>query len=449
MSLREMLNPKVVELGSVRIGTLGPERTSGNSGRKWRPPVKLDHFIVTGNVRDASGQLIQDKDLMDRLSQEWGDQRDGKLRQIPITLLSDEIEDSLRSAYVHYRGKVCLARSDGVKLWKYADLKTGQMLKEPQELDWNPEWLNSKFNDMAMFKKHTVLDFVIRNGNARWGGVYRFRTTSMITGDQLYGSLLHLQRLTNGVMTGMPLMLVIRPMQVAPDGRPTTVYVVHVELHGADLEQLQMRALEVAKFQKTNLLEMRTLRNDFRKLMREPGSDEDEYTTAEIQQEFHPDDVDAGVVNEGMSTDLNVDISTSLDMGDLGDDTIDATVEPVIPQGLETPAEPAAAAKTAPAETPAATTPATTSTKAAKPPKGAAKSQPKAEASQEQTPPADPPAQGSKFGPAYEKLLREVELCVSSADAAQLAKRIGEARSRNEITEAGADDLAATLRGDD
>ena len=123
-----------------------------------------------------------------------------------------------------------MARSDGQQLWKYGDLKTGQLFDEPQVLEWNDSFLEAKLNGKPIFKKHTTMEFVIRVPEARWGGIYRFRTTSEITADQLYGSLLHLKRLTNGVISGMPLMLVVRPVVVTPDGKPTMVYVCHVEL---------------------------------------------------------------------------------------------------------------------------------------------------------------------------------------------------------------------------
>ena len=84
MSLQHMLKPRLVELGAVRIGTLGEERTS-RSGGTYRLPQKLDHFIVTTNVRDDHGLLKNDVGLLERLKSDYAD-TDGEVRAIPISL---------------------------------------------------------------------------------------------------------------------------------------------------------------------------------------------------------------------------------------------------------------------------------------------------------------------------------------------------------------------------
>lgn len=287
MALSDMLTPRVIELGSIKIGTLGDERKA-RSGKTFRLPVKLDYFWVTSRFRDNSGLLREDRELMDVLREHHAD-TDGQVRRIPISLLSDEIEDVMRCNWVYYQGRKCFARSDGVTLWKYHDFKTGALLEEPEQREWEDRFAETKLKDGSpLFKKHTTLDCVIRVPEARWGGVYRFRTTSVITGDQIYGSLIHIRQITGGVLTGMPLALVIRPMQVAPDGRPTTVYVVHVELMGSDLIALQTRALEIAQFQRDHREKMLTVRHQLR-LMHDPGEGESDDEQSEVQQEFHPE----------------------------------------------------------------------------------------------------------------------------------------------------------------
>lgn len=287
MALEDILSPRVVELGSIKIGGLGEKRTS-KGGNEFRLPQKLDHFRIVTKFRDENGDLIEDTETMDALKADYAD-KDGHLRKVPIAVLSDEIPDILRASWAHYRGKHCFARSDGKTLWKYFDFKTAQPLTQPEESEWKPEFEKLTFKNAPMFKKHVSLDAVIAIPEARWGGIYRFRTTSAITGDQLYGSLIHLKQLTGGVLTGMPLMMVVRPMQVAPNGIATTVYVVHVELRGSDLMQLQKLALDRAKFQKENRKQLLAVRREMRLLMHDPAQDESEDVQADVQQEFHPE----------------------------------------------------------------------------------------------------------------------------------------------------------------
>jgi len=88
------------------------------------------------------------------------------------------------------------------------------------------------------------------------------------------------------------LMLCVRPMTVAPDGKPTTVHVVHVELRGNDLTDLQTRALEMARFHRSHKLEMQKLQRELGLLVSDPGLDESEEEQAEVQQEFHPEEAE-------------------------------------------------------------------------------------------------------------------------------------------------------------
>lgn len=290
MALEDILKPQLVELGSIKIGTLGEKRTS-RGGAEFRLPKKLDHFEVMTKFRGENGLLIPDEETMSALKADYADE-DGHLRKIPIAVLSDHIPDFLRASWAYYRGKQCIARSDGKTLTRFISPE-GEKLDPPQETEWTEEHehLTQKIsgNDVPVFKKHISLDAVIAIPEARWGGIYRFRTTSAITGDQLYGSLIHLKQLTGGVLTGMPLMLVVRPVQVSPGGKTTTVYVVHVELRGNDLMHLQKMALERARFQKENRKQLLEVRREMKLLLHDPGEGESPDVQSDIQQEFHPE----------------------------------------------------------------------------------------------------------------------------------------------------------------
>ena len=111
MALSDILRPAICELGKVKIGGLGEAR-KGAGGTDYRLPKKLDHFRIVSLNRDAQGDLAEDKVLMDSLAK-LADS-DGKLRQLPIVLLSNDINEVLQASWVWYSGKRCAARSDGV-----------------------------------------------------------------------------------------------------------------------------------------------------------------------------------------------------------------------------------------------------------------------------------------------------------------------------------------------
>jgi hypothetical protein len=289
MPLSDLIQPRLIELGKIKIGSLGEERKSSGGGT-WRLPQKLDHFLITTMNRDKAGSLIQDTDLMEYLASQGFAGTDGKLRELPISLLSNDVEDVMQSAYVWYEGKKCAARSDGKTLTKLYDGRARKWLETPEEVDWKPEYAQLKTDKGApRFKLHSTFNCIIAAKESRWGGVYKLRTTSVISAQQLYSSILHIRELTGGVLRGLPLRLVVRPVQVSPDGKTSTVYVVHVELRGSSLDEVQQLALKRAQFELANRQALDKAKAEYKTLLALPGYRESAEEQSEIAQEFHPE----------------------------------------------------------------------------------------------------------------------------------------------------------------
>lgn len=289
--LCDLIKPRVTELGKIKIGCKGEER--GAPDNRWRLPMKIDHFLITTMNRDKGGQLIVDTALMEQLARDGYADDDGKIRRIPIQLLSDDLEDVMQAAYVYYRGKKCAMRSDGkTETWFVNPKKLDDWLKVPVERPFSPEtpkWADAKGNPLV--KLHTTLNVVIRSAGSKFGGVHRFRTTSRISAEQLYGCMTHLTHLTGGVLAGLPLEMVVRPMQVSPDGKTTTVYVVHVQLAGPDIKQIQQQALDQMKFRLTYQREMGKSLIEYKRLLASPGHESDPREVADVNEEFQPETV--------------------------------------------------------------------------------------------------------------------------------------------------------------
>lgn len=288
MALCDLIKPRVCELGKIKIGGLGEERQKASGSGTYRMPVKHDYFTVTTLFRDPkTGDLIPDAELMASLK-DFADP-DGRLRQLPISVLSNEPDDVLQAAYVWYNGRRLAGRSDGVTFTRFFDLNKG-WLPQPEVMPWKPEYANLTGPDKKkLFKLHVTLNCVVAAPSARWGGVYKFRSTSQISAEQLYSSLVQLRTLTGGQLRGLPLRLVLRPVQVSPEGVTSVVYVVHIELRGADLQTIQEMALERARFEIANAKQLGALQQEYRALLAAPGEDETPEEAAEIAQEFHPE----------------------------------------------------------------------------------------------------------------------------------------------------------------
>jgi hypothetical protein len=281
-----LLRPRLCELGKIKIGRKGAERQKQGGGT-YRIPEKLDHFLITTLQRDAKDDLVLDEALMAQLREEHGDE-DGKIRRLPVAVLSNDVEEIIQASYVAYNGRTCLARcEDGKTVTRF--VKDGKFLDPPIEEPWRDEFLALKNSSGGpIWKLHTKFACVIASKSANWGGVYFLRTTSQITGEQLLGSLMHVRDLTCGVLRGVPLRLVVRPIQVTPEGKPTTVYVVHLELAGTDLGEVQRLALERRRHELDYAKEMAATERQYRALLKAPGVDEDEIEADDVSSEFHP-----------------------------------------------------------------------------------------------------------------------------------------------------------------
>lgn len=284
-----LVQPRISELGKIKIGGKSVQVRTSAKGTEWRAPEKFDHFIITTLQRDERGDLVRDEALMAELAQSYAD-KDGKLRRIPIMLLSNRIDDIVQASYVWYASKKLGARSDGHKITFYVNPENRQPLPKPVEKEWTENWSNWKDNNgNRLFKLHTIFNCVVASKLARWGGVYKFRTTSRISASQLVGSLQQLQLLTGGVLRGLPLQLVVRPIQVSPEGKATNVFVVHVELLGSDIQAIQDRALALAQHDAKNHRQMLAIECEYRKMLAVPGVGETDDDVTDLQQEFHPE----------------------------------------------------------------------------------------------------------------------------------------------------------------
>jgi Recombination directionality factor-like len=295
MALTDVLTPRICELGKIKIGGKSPQVRKSSGGGEWRAPVKYDHFVITTLNRNNTGDLVEDDSIMHALKK-WADP-DGKLRRLPIAVLSHDPEEIMQASFVWYVGKKVAARSDGITLTKFYDTKGKQWLAKPEVCEWEPRLANQVDSKGGkIFKRHTVFNCVLTpEGAGRFGGVFKFRTTSVVTASQLLGSIENIKQLTGGIIRGLPLQLVVRPMQVTPNAGPVvTIYVVHCELVGDDLMKLQRMALDRSKCEllthrEAIRVERDYRRMDYKRLLLPPG-EESIVEQAEIAEEFHPDE---------------------------------------------------------------------------------------------------------------------------------------------------------------
>lgn len=270
----------LAELGKIKIGGLGEERTA-RSGKAYKLPQKLDHFVITKNVRDSGGRLIIDTTIMDKL--------DADPKSIAVTLLYDDPRKNLVSFYALYSGgyRVCWGDGETAQRRGYKDRKNdkGETIREYSD-DWKkitcplrecPEWKANRC------KMHGILSVVLRESPVV-GGVYRFRTTSRNSIQYLYSSMAFLGKIAYNVLAGLPLRLVIQPETREAKGHGRVLIQTVNLLYDGSMEDLRNKALEVAQTRATVHIEMKQIESQIKALPDE--SNAEQYA---IEQEYHPE----------------------------------------------------------------------------------------------------------------------------------------------------------------
>jgi hypothetical protein len=272
--------PTLAEGGKIKIGGLGAARKS-KSGGEYRMPVKLDHFVVTKTTRDERGDLSVNGELMAALAKD----QDGHVRGIPIVVHSDVIDEVFPTAYASYAGKKLYCRGDGREATRW-EIKDGNRTGVSKPCACPCKFLGATSGPVC--KPHGTLHCsIVAPGQAVAGSVYRWRTTSIISIQQMIGSLEQILA-TCGTMRGMPLWLSVDAIRVNPPGVPaSTVYCCHVELRASDLLGAQKKALELAQMREA-LSGGRAL-PEYRTLLLPPASEtESDEEQAEVAEEFYP-----------------------------------------------------------------------------------------------------------------------------------------------------------------
>lgn len=277
------IRPSLAQAGHIKIGRKSDQERTSKSGKTWRAPQKLDHFLVTKTMRGRDGNLEVDDAIMKALAKQGFSDSDGNIRSIPIVLHSDDIDDVFPTAYAWYYGAQCVCRGDGEKATRW-EVKDGKKTGRTKERPCPCECLERDEKGVQRCKPNGVLHCTIAlDGYAVAGAVYRYRTTGIISVQRVIGSLEQILAIV-GTITNVPLVLRVTPVQVAPDGQTQTVYSVHVELR-QDVIRSQQQALEARKAR----AELGGPPVHIRALLQPPASDDEPpEEQAEVEAEFYP-----------------------------------------------------------------------------------------------------------------------------------------------------------------
>lgn len=317
------LTPQLAERGKIKIGERGEMKTS-QGGKQFAQPRKLDHFLITTLQRDAAQRLMPDTALMAQLKPEGG-----KITEIPVRLLYDDIDLNFQTRYACYRGNRCWCSGDGEAASR---LTNGNGTY--QEILCPCERQSPFYAGQDRCKILGTLQALIE-GTDRIGGVWKYRTTSWNTVNAVLSSLALIKTLAGGPLAGIPLWMVLSPktVTVPGTGQPLVIHVVSLEYRGPE-SQLAELGYEIAKRRMEHRVKMEQIETEARRTLLLPHAEPIE-EQAETVAEFYPDgavevqtDAETGPDNDGSSQAPQV--------GGDGEETIPApALEEEVPASLD------------------------------------------------------------------------------------------------------------------
>ena len=278
------LTAALPELGKIKMGMKGKEIES-KQGNKFRPPQKLDHFIITTMERTEDGDLVADDGLMEILkkSDKARIDKKGNLAGIPIRLLYNDIDLNFPTRLAAYVGGKCVCSGDGEKATTRAGLEKTCPCDQVEPGYEGKE--KCKYNG----KLYCVIE-----GTTSVGACHVLRTTSFNTVQSIIGGLAFIQAAAGGQLAFLPLLLVITPKStvIPTTGAPVTVYVASIVYNG-DINELRQTALGMAKDKAQYLIEMDSVEEKAKHAMATAVESDEEQL--EVNEEFYPDSIDVKV----------------------------------------------------------------------------------------------------------------------------------------------------------
>lgn len=220
MISEKILQPRLAEIGRIKIGGLDENVRTTAQGVKWQAPKKFDYFVLTTMERDQTGNFSRDASLQKAVGE--------KPTELEIVLMYHDINLNFRTELACYEGKTPVCRGDGEAAQRL-NKQTGELTAVACPCDQ----LGKKC------KPHGTLNCLLRKQEIA-GGVWKFSTTSWNTIRNIHGSLKFIHLCTGGKLAGLPLkMKYMKKATYTADGKPTTIGTVGLFYEGNPVQMLE------------------------------------------------------------------------------------------------------------------------------------------------------------------------------------------------------------------
>ena len=272
------ISPTLPEVGKIKIGVKGQMMTS-KGGKKFQPPKKLDHFVVTSIERGEDGNFIKNQKIHDLVGE--------TPKALDVRLLYDDPGLNFQSRYTCYQG---------TKLSCYGDGESGNQLDQKQNI-YNPvQCPCNRVSPLYTGKdkcKTTGLLSVILEKSPIVGGVWKFRTTSYNTVVNIMSGLAMISRITGGLLAGLPLQIVIiKKSTVIPTTQQATLIHTVGIIYKGTMQELAEEGARVAIGMATQRAKIDQIENNVKlQIAQSVEQLTANETTEDVIEEFYPEQV--------------------------------------------------------------------------------------------------------------------------------------------------------------
>jgi hypothetical protein len=277
----DAINPRFLytglpPVGYLKVGGFKHETRIAKSGRKWHPPERYDHFVITTTERDATDNLMPDKDIHEKLGP--------KPSAVPVILLYDDEHLNMPTQFTYYSGTRRTCYGDGNTAMRRKFHKAAN--ETVWENDWNIIACPCKLLNNGCKPVGTLRCLLPDSPTV--GGCYQYRTTSWNSISGCLNSMTLIKAATGGILRGVPLQLRLINRAVATPQGNVPMPLVHVEFSGT-LAMLYEATREIAEQRRVMLQDVQRLEAQARTLalagMPALSPEED----AAVAAEFYPD----------------------------------------------------------------------------------------------------------------------------------------------------------------
>lgn len=269
------LEPRLGEIGKIKIGGLNPEKRKNRTGDGFHQlPVRYDHFVITHCHRGPDGNLVPNDEIMKLI----GD----KCKDLEILLLYNDPELNFPTSYAWYDGKKRMCQGDGATAQRRG-AKDGKANGTFSTIACPCEKLEKDEKGGSLCKPYGILSVMLPQID-QIGGVFTFRTHGWNSVTAIMSSLELLANLTRGHIAMIPkLKLVLKPIA----GEHGDVFVANIVFTGklSDLYDAAFKVRELEAGQETRLM---LLEKNASSAAEQMMRNEDPAEEAVIAEEFYP-----------------------------------------------------------------------------------------------------------------------------------------------------------------